>query len=196
MVGLWAMKAICTIFGEYKNETEEWVVGWIDYGSLIGLQGPPGPPGENAICPEDCGNTINLPSAENLADADTLTLWKLRKSEISFGFLYNFYAASDARNLSSSHKSYEVPVNGTGVGDLQTLVDYVGGTAIGGKKLKSSDPTKWHSTGVGTDDYVFSAIGSGRRSTQNFTGLKGSFFCWTKNSDCFYFRKSFVYKLE
>lgn len=167
-------------WGEYENEAEEWVTGWINYGSLIGLQGPPGLSGQDGVCPENCGDTENLTEVTNILDSDTLTLWRLQNSVVNLGFLYNFYAASDARNISSSYKGYEVPVNGTGTGDLQTLVDYVGGSAIGGKKLKSSDPTKWYSTGVGTDDYGFSAIGSGRRSTQNFTGLKGSFFCWTK----------------
>jgi uncharacterized protein (TIGR02145 family) len=167
-------------WGEYENETEEWVTGWINYGSLIGLQGPPGLSGQDGVCPENCGDTENLTEVTNILDSDTLTLWRLQNLSVNFGFLYNFYAASDARNISSSHKGYEVPVNGAGAGDLQTLVDYVGGSAIAGKKLKSSDPTKWHSTGVGTDDYGFSAIGSGLRREQNFTGLKFSFNGWTK----------------
>jgi uncharacterized protein (TIGR02145 family) len=89
-----------------------------------------------------------------------------------YGYLYNWYAATDVRKL-------ENPAGGTGLiapnewrvpsdTDWTTLAAFAGGS-VAGTKLKSAingnPPTYngWLASGGGTDDYNFSGLPGGRR---------------------------------
>lgn len=90
-----------------------------------------------------------------------------------YGYLYNWYAVTDARKL-------ENPAGGTGLTapnqwrvpsntNWNTLVTFAGGNSIAGGKLKSAlngnPPTYygWFGANVGTDDYNFGGLGGGLR---------------------------------
>src|SRR5665811_1728381 len=72
---------------------------------------------------------------------------------VNYGYLYNLYAVDDVRGISA---------NGSHVitrTEFQSLVDYVGGDAVAGAKLKEAGTTYWDLAG-GTNDYLFNARGS------------------------------------
>lgn len=90
-----------------------------------------------------------------------------------YGYLYNWYAVDDSRNIAN-------PNGGTGLiapnewrvpsdTDWNTLATFAGGGSVAGGKLKSTLTSTgypflgWLSNGGGTDDYNFSALPGGRR---------------------------------
>lgn len=77
---------------------------------------------------------------------------------VKYGYLYNYYAASDARELTAS--GWELPT----LTNLNTLRDYVGGFAIAGGMLKNIGTVYWSSNVGATNAYNFNARGSGYRT--------------------------------
>ncbi len=92
-----------------------------------------------------------------------------------YGLLYNWYAATDSRKISSSD-DWVVP-NQTQVDTLKT---YVGGANSGGK-MKESGYIYWQSPNTSaTNEFNFNGRGNGQRSnTGVFSLLKQSSAIWT-----------------
>jgi uncharacterized protein (TIGR02145 family) len=99
-----------------------------------------------------------------------------------YGYLYNWYAVTDARKL-------ENPGGGTGLTapnewrvpsdtDWTTLATFAGGSSVAGGKLKSTLTSTaypfygWGYNSGATDDYNFGALGGGTRD--NFTNAFGA----------------------
>jgi uncharacterized protein (TIGR02145 family) len=81
---------------------------------------------------------------------------------VTYGRLYNWYAVDDSRNIAPS--GWHVPTDA----EWQTLVDYLGGAAVAGGKMKETGTTHWLSPNTGaTNESGFSALPSGYR---DFTG--------------------------
>ena len=76
----------------------------------------------------------------------------------TYGKLYNWYAASDIRNIAPA--GWHVPNDI----EWQTLVNYLGGDAIAGWKMKESGTVHWSPPNTGaTDEYGFTALPGGYR---------------------------------
>ena len=121
----------------------------------------------------------NLPS--------TPAAWYYNNDEAAYGIdgtykcglLYNWYAAKylDDNKDTLLPGEWHVPTSN----ELDTLATNVGGTSIGGTKLKSLDnsviqgfPSNWN----GTNDYEFNAIPSGAKGEQ-FNNLGSRLNLWT-----------------
>jgi uncharacterized protein (TIGR02145 family) len=80
-----------------------------------------------------------------------------------YGKLYNWYAVNDSRNIAP--EGWHVPSDA----ELQTLVDYLGGDAVAGGKMKETGTTHWLWGNYGaTNESGFTAMGGGDR---NFAGI-------------------------
>ncbi|MCX6834968.1 MAG: thrombospondin type 3 repeat-containing protein, partial [candidate division Zixibacteria bacterium] len=76
----------------------------------------------------------------------------------TYGRLYNWYAASDIRNIAP--EGWHVPNDI----EWQTLVNYLGGDAIAGWKMKESGTAHWLPPNTGaTNEYGFTALPGGYR---------------------------------
>ena len=85
---------------------------------------------------------------------------------IKYGLLYNWYAATDARNICAA--GAHVPTSD----EFVTLSAYLGGSDVAGQKLKEADPTYW-TVNTGTNEAKFNARGAGfRTDTGTFSGAK------------------------
>ena len=77
---------------------------------------------------------------------------------IKYGLLFNWYAASDARNITSA--GWHVPA----VAEWLTLINYLGGYALAGAEMKETGFTYWDSPNTGaTNSVKFNLRGSGWR---------------------------------
>jgi len=75
-----------------------------------------------------------------------------------YGRLYNWYAVNDVRNIAP--EGWHVPSDA----EWQTLVDYLGGNAIAGGKMKETGTTHWNSPNTGaTNESGFTARAGGNR---------------------------------
>ena len=95
---------------------------------------------------------------------------------VKYGLLYNWYAATDARNICSVgwHVSTDA--------ELTTLTTYLGGLTACGGKLKDTGLTYWQTPNTGaTNESGFTARGSGYRPS-NFTALQVNCYLWTSTS--------------
>lgn len=78
---------------------------------------------------------------------------------VKLGLLYNWWAATDSRGITSSD-DWRVPTNT----DFSTLSTYLGGNTVAGGKLKETGLTYWNTPNTGADNASqFSARGAGRR---------------------------------
>ena len=106
----------------------------------------------------------------------------------TYGFLYNWYAATDARNICPS--GWHVPTDGEWTSLIQFIDPSANASAVGGAaqsgfagaKLKSSS-TLWIG-GAGTDDYGFTVLpGSQRQEDGSFGSTRSSALFWSSTSD-------------
>ena len=96
---------------------------------------------------------------------------------INYGLLYNWYAATDERNITSGD-TWTIPFNT----DFDTLITYLGGYLIAGGKLKEIGFINWDSPNTGaTNQFNFSAKGAGIRDYYNFIGLLKYGFFWSRS---------------
>lgn len=98
---------------------------------------------------------------------DSLFTLQFDSIKIEYGYLYNWYAATDVRNIANIgwHLStYE---------EWQTLQTYLGGATIAGGKLKQTGFLYWNTPNTGaTNETNFNARGTGRRDESSvFSGL-------------------------
>jgi len=90
-----------------------------------------------------------------------------------YGFLYNWYAATDSRNIASN--GWHIPT----AAELTNLITLAGGTYPAGEKLKETGTLHWL-TNNGTNEYQFNARGGGGRLSSNgtFNSLKQMVSFW------------------
>lgn len=95
----------------------------------------------------------------------------------TYGFLYNWYAVTDTRNLAP--KGWHVPK----IEEWQELIIYLGGENIAGGKLKEKDTYHWDSPNIGaTNEYSFDALPGGYRyddGTYAALGYYGNYWSTT-----------------
>jgi uncharacterized protein (TIGR02145 family) len=101
---------------------------------------------------------------------------------ICFGYLYNWYAATDVRNIGAI--GWEVPT----ISDYQVLADYLGAAGnylsntVGGK-LKVTGLTYWISPNLGaTNEVGFNGVGSAGRTLGGFSTLGANGNLWTRDN--------------
>jgi len=88
------------------------------------------------------------------------------------GYLYNWYAASDANFAPTDWK---VPI----LTELQTLSTYLGGDTVSGGHLKESGLSHWNTPNTDADNSSgFTALGTGIRSVGGFISLKENSKIW------------------
>jgi uncharacterized protein (TIGR02145 family) len=99
--------------------------------------------------------------------------------DISYGLLYNWYAATDARGIAA--EGWHLPT----LEEAQTLIDYHGGNEIAGTKMRETGSVYWDSEAEGfiegTNDYGFNVRGAGSRQyhmSGEFIGLRINTAMW------------------
>lgn len=76
-----------------------------------------------------------------------------------YGYLYNWFAATDKRNIAPS--GWHVPNNN----DWNILIDYLGGEGVAASKLKETGVTHWLSPNTGaTNESGFTGLPAGKRA--------------------------------
>ncbi len=92
-----------------------------------------------------------------------------------YGRLYNWYAVDDSRNIAPA--GWHVPSDA----EWQTLVDYLGGYAIAGGKMKEEGTTHWNDPNTGaTNESGFTALPGGDRYTHgNFSNMGHGAYFWS-----------------
>jgi len=102
------------------------------------------------------------------------------KNAAIYGCLYNWYAVNDSCKIAP--EGWHVPT----YAEWQTLIDYLGGDAIAGGKMKETGTTYWNSPNTGaTNESGFSALPSGWRYDDGDFSSIGSythFWSSTENS--------------
>lgn len=88
---------------------------------------------------------------------------------VEYGLLYNWYAATDSRKISSSD-DWVVPTST----QRDTLNTNLGGNTISGKKLKEIGTTYWDTGNTGTNEVGFNGRGGGIRTGSGFTTIKSN----------------------
>jgi uncharacterized protein (TIGR02145 family) len=102
--------------------------------------------------------------------------------EVKYGLLYNWYAATDARKITSSD-TWDVPDSSIWYG-LMIYLDPAGtySTNISGGKLKETGTEHWDTPNSGAINSVnFNAKGSGLRVLGNFMFLHQNTVFWNKD---------------
>lgn len=108
---------------------------------------------------------------------------------IKFGALYNWYAATDARNICA--EGWDIPTKD----QITELYDYAGGFGAAGYALSKVDDLFWYIPNFGTDIYGFGVKGGGVRYGNNgtFGAFKIYSYIWAK--DDFIWDVSMAYDL-
>lgn len=100
---------------------------------------------------------------------------------VKYGYLYNWYAATDARNIANT--GWHVPSKT----EFETLVSELGGDTVAGGYLKETGLTHWNSPNTGADNSSgFYGRGSGLRYAFNvfpydFFLIKVALACWLQD---------------
>ena len=101
----------------------------------------------------------------------------------TYGLLYNWWAATDGRNLAP--EGWHVPTDA----EWQVLIDYLGGNTDAGGKLKEAGTTHWVSPNTGANNESgFTGLPCGYRGfTDGSYGYMGyvAYFWSTAESDIF-----------
>ncbi|TFH65295.1 MAG: hypothetical protein E4G91_03005 [Candidatus Zixiibacteriota bacterium] len=96
----------------------------------------------------------------------------------TYGRLYNWYAVGDSRNIAPT--GWHVASDA----EWQTLVDYLGGNAVAGWKMKETGTAHWLPPNSGTNECGFTALPGGYRGSNNAVfGDLGNYACfWTSTA--------------
>jgi len=99
-------------------------------------------------------------------------------TDVKYGLLYNWYAATDARNIAAD--GWEVPSGYTG-SQWNTLIAYLGGAYVAGGKLKETGLDYWNSPNTGaTNEVGFNGKGTSIRNADGTWGSDKLFsFLWS-----------------
>lgn len=97
----------------------------------------------------------------------------------TYGRLYNWYAASDSRNIAP--EGWHVPTDE----EWQALVDTLGRNSVAGGKLKEADTFLWAGPNTGaTNESGFSALPAGyRRSNGEFQNIDRIASFWSSHAN-------------
>jgi uncharacterized protein (TIGR02145 family) len=91
-----------------------------------------------------------------------------------FGNLYNFFAASDSRNVCPA--GWHVP----SMDEWSTLIKYLGGDTLADTKIREAGITNWFFDTGATNSSGFTMLGAGaRESNGDFGGIRGSAYLWS-----------------
>jgi len=96
----------------------------------------------------------------------------------TYGALYNWYAATDSRNIAPA--GWHVPT----YDELTTLINYLGGTLAAGK-IKETGTNHWPSPNTGTNETGFTALPGGIRDGNSFIGIEQTGYWWTTSGNPF-----------
>ncbi|MBN2413214.1 fibrobacter succinogenes major paralogous domain-containing protein [candidate division KSB1 bacterium] len=112
-----------------------------------------------------------------------------------FGALYNWYAVDDSRNIAPD--GWHVPTDN----DWQILVDFLGGDAIAGGKLKEAGTAHWLSPNTGaTNESGFTARAGGLRSSFDggfvYKGTFANFWSSTRENSDYVWCRQLKYEFE
>lgn len=111
-------------------------------------------------------------------DTYSLTTTEAPPLSVKYGLLYNWYAATDIRNIAPI--GWHIPT----VSEWQTLSTYLGGSTVSGGKLKEIEFTYWDDPNMGaTNEVGFNGKGGGYRiyNSGSFINLKKLLTCWTSS---------------
>lgn len=101
---------------------------------------------------------------------------EMNKNVVKYGLLYNWYAATDAREITSA--GWHVPSKT----EWETLVAYLGGISVAGGKLKETGLTYWKDPNLSTNEVNFNARGHGTRSINGvFQNIKSSGYIYNSS---------------
>lgn len=97
--------------------------------------------------------------------------------DIKYGALYNWYAATDERNIANT--GWHVPI----ATEIFTLQTYVGGQLTGGGHIKEIGLNYWNTPNTdAANDFGFNARGSGGRGADGiFVNIKNVFNAWSSD---------------
>lgn len=97
----------------------------------------------------------------------------------TYGMLYNWYAVDDSRQIAPT--GWHVPSDA----EWTTLVDFLGGEATAGGKMKETGEVHWASPNTGaTNSSGFTALSGGFRANNGYcTGLSGFACFWTSTEN-------------
>ena len=98
-------------------------------------------------------------------------------SQDTFGAMYNYYVVADTNSLNVCPVGWHVPTDG----EWTTLTDYLGGTGIGGGKMKEAGLAHWNSQNTGaTNESGFAGLPGGFRFNFGyFDNIGSSGFWWS-----------------
>jgi len=99
--------------------------------------------------------------------------------------LYNWYAVNDPRGLAP--KGYHIPSDS----EWSELIDFMGGSILGGEKLKSTQG--WINNGNGTNEIGFSGLPGGYRNNEGLfldIGINGNWWSSSESSANFAWLRS------
>jgi uncharacterized protein (TIGR02145 family) len=132
-------------------------------------------------------NAVTFRNGDSIPEAKTYEAWReagekgqpawcyqsnLPEYGAKYGKLYNWYAVTDPRGLAP--KGFHVPSKA----EWDTLVSYLGGEEIAGKKLKNTEG--WLKEGNGTNESGFTALAGGSSGGFSFIGHFGA---WWSSSE-------------
>jgi len=98
--------------------------------------------------------------------------------EYSYGNLYNWYAASDNRNICPT--GWHVPSDN----EWTIMIDYLGGLSVAGGKMKVKGTTYWNSPNLGaTNETGFTSLPGGYRKGWDgvYVDIKNSGYFWSSS---------------
>jgi uncharacterized protein (TIGR02145 family) len=108
-----------------------------------------------------------------------------RLYENVYSKLYNWYAVADSRNVCPT--GWHVP----SVDEWRILIDYLGGDAVAGKKMKSTGTQFWVGPNEATNESGFSALPGGHRFGGGTFAYIGEIGRWWSSNEYILFGGSF-----
>ena len=122
-------------------------------------------------------STIQIASEEWVKNN---SIWENITSDtktIKYGRLYNYYAATDPRNMAPL--GWHIPTQY----DWDVLIAFCGGMNVAGAKLKETGTEHWTAPNTGTDDYNFKAVGGGSAAWSGVPGKLQEFVLINNTTD-------------
>ncbi len=136
-------------------------------------------------------NVISYSEWENLTTGVYCSYDNSTSHMDTYGCFYNWYAVNDSRNIAP--EGWHVPSDA----EWQTLVDYLGGDAVAGGKLKETGFLHWSTPNTGTtNESGFTALPGGYlwpdEGCVNL-GFTARFWSITENYDIFVWNRSLFF---
>lgn len=122
------------------------------------------------------GEFISLTDSYNIITPACCSFMNDPLISAEYGRLYNWYAASDPRNICPA--GWHVPSDE----EWMTLVNFLGGFDVAAPKMKESGTAHWIQDPGSNNSSGFTALGSGKREETFFGDLNWFTFFWTKSS--------------